>query len=311
MLQAIALREDLPTSPAFVVDAPPPPGVAPRSTERVIVPAGPFIMGTDDRRVAYDNERPAHEVELPRSASTSRRSPTAQLPRLHADGGYRRRELWTEAGWPGSQRPARVAPAALARRPTARWRRRVFGRLAPLHPDRPVVHVCWYEADAYARWAGKRLPDRGRVGEGGGLGSGAARPRRYPWGDEPPASRARANLDQRRLEPAPAGAYPRGASPYGCLQMLGDVWEWTASDFDGYPGFEALPLPRVLGGPLRPRLQGAARRLAGHAAGRRPRTRSATGTSRSAGRSSPASAVPPTFSGSYVAGRAVATTPRR
>jgi iron(II)-dependent oxidoreductase len=101
-----------------------------------------------------------------------------------------------------------------------------FGRREPLDLARPVVHVTWHQADAFARWAGKRLPTEFEW-EAAALG----------------ADRERANLDHLGFGCALAGAYADGASDCGAVQMLGDVWEWTSSDFTAYPGFEAFPYP--------------------------------------------------------------------
>jgi gamma-glutamyl hercynylcysteine S-oxide synthase len=101
-----------------------------------------------------------------------------------------------------------------------------MGRSEPLAPEQPVVHVSWHDADAFARWSGKRLPTE-EEWEAACAG----------------ADRERANLDQLAFGTAPAGAYADGASDCGAVQMLGDVWEWTASEFRAYPGFEAFPYP--------------------------------------------------------------------
>ena len=117
------------------------------------------------------------------------------------------------------------------------WLRRDFDRWLPLERHRPVIHVNWYEADAYCRWAGRRLPTEA---EWELAACGFAAPVRYPWGNDFPTTR-HANLDGLALGCADVGAFPEGDSPFGCRQMIGNVWEWTADDFLPYPGFVVDP----------------------------------------------------------------------
>ncbi len=115
--------------------------------------------------------------------------------------------------------------------------------MTPLRPNAPVVHVCFFEAEAFARWAGKRLPTEAEWEKAARFDPAAPTAgRRYPWGDDDPTA-LHANLAQRHLEPADIGAYPDGASPLGVHQMVGDVWEWTSSGFESYPGFAMFPYP--------------------------------------------------------------------
>jgi iron(II)-dependent oxidoreductase len=205
-----------------------------------MVPAGTFVMGTNDRRFAYDNERPAYEIHVERFHIDLHPVSNAQYLRFIEDGGYQRLELWSPAGrrWLADRGAAH--PAQWRRDEQGRWHERHFGRCRPLVLDQPVVHVSWYEADAYARWAGKRLPSEAEWEKAAVWDLERGTARRFPWGDESPTAE-HANLDQRTFAPAAVGAYPEGASFFGCQQMVGDVWEWTASDFEPYPGFEVFP----------------------------------------------------------------------
>nr|WP_221475588.1 ergothioneine biosynthesis protein EgtB [Sphaerisporangium rubeum] len=226
--------------PGLVRDAALPPG-RPGGPEEVFVPAGSFLMGTDTQPWAYDNERPAHRVDLPAywidRFPVSNQAYTAFLDA----GGYDDPRWWTPEGWRWRTETGAVAPLFWTRDGDTWWRTR-FGRTEPVPMDEPVQHVCWYEADAYARFAGRRLPTEAEWEKACGFDPGTGRTRTYPWGEDDPGP-GRANLGHRAARPAPIGAYPSGASPCGAEQMVGDVWEWTASTFQPYPGFRSFPYP--------------------------------------------------------------------
>ena len=224
--------------PGYRPLAPPPPAGSPVAGE-TDVPAGPFVMGTDDEAWAYDNERPAHVVDLPAFRIDAAPVTNAAYAGFLADGGYDEPRWWTEDGWAWRQKADLRAPEFWTAEGDGRWSRNRFGWQEDVPPDEPVQHVCWYEADAYARWAGKRLPTEAEWEKAASWGPDGAK-RRWPWGDEDPGT-GRANLDGRHFRPAAAGAYPAGVSGYGCHQMIGDVWEWTSSDFEPYPGFATFP----------------------------------------------------------------------
>jgi iron(II)-dependent oxidoreductase len=238
ILQTIQLIDDLAYEPGRRRE--PPAAVVPLDAEVAVVPAGPFRMGTDDRSLAYDNERPAHWVDVPRFRIDLAPVTNGEYLAFIEDGGYRRRELWDDAGWLWLAETRVGHPAHWVRNGDGTWSERTFGRVGPLVLDRPVVHVSWYEAAAWARWAGKRLPTEAEWEKAAAWDLETRVARRYPWGDRPP-SEDHANLDQRAFAPAAVGAYPRGRSFFGCHQMIGDVWEWTASEFAPYPGFVAFP----------------------------------------------------------------------
>ncbi|WP_432018411.1 ergothioneine biosynthesis protein EgtB [Streptomyces sp. 1222.5] len=205
----------------------------------VLVPGGPFMMGTSAEPWALDNERPAHMREVAPFWIDTTPVTNAAYQAFIADGGYDTERWWTPEGWAHVRKHSLTAPL-FWRRDGNQWLRRRFGTTEQVPPDEPVLHVCWYEADAYARWAGRRLPTETEWEKAARHDPATGRSRRYPWGDADPAPE-HANLGQRHLRPAPAGSYPAGESPLGVRQLIGDVWEWTASDFLPYPGFRAFP----------------------------------------------------------------------
>ena len=238
MLQAIALAR-LSTAPAVPRSTRPAAPGGHTGLESVEVPAGPCEIGAPEGRFAYDNERPRHRAELP----TFRigRTPITNATFLHfvEGGGYERRTWWSDEAWAWKEEYDITHPEGWAHGPTG-WRRWTFDGWAPLHPDEPVVHVSWFEADALARAHGARLPSEAEWEKATTWDQETGQARDYPWGDEPP-DETRANLDQGMLGPAPAGAYPAGAAPCGALGLIGDVWEWTSTPFRGYDGFVAHP----------------------------------------------------------------------
>ena len=235
MLQSLQI---LPGGYRPAMPALPPAVPAASSRDVVSVPAGEYPVG-NPRHEPYDNESPQHVVAL--DAFRIGRFPVTcgDWLRFIEDGGYERESLWTDEGWRWRCQSGERAPKHW-RQDASGWQVDRFGHVLPLREDLPVMHVCFHEAQAYARWAGGRLPteQEWEVAASWDPDRGAAR--RHPWGDEPPTS-AHANLDQRMFSPAPIGSHPAGASALGCEQMVGDVWEWTSSPFLPYPGFRAFP----------------------------------------------------------------------
>ncbi|MDT8912642.1 ergothioneine biosynthesis protein EgtB [Amycolatopsis sp. PS_44_ISF1] len=223
-----------------VLHAPEPPRPAGGArTGEVLIPGGRFTMGTSAEPWALDNERPAHEVDVPAFVLDTALVTCGAYVEFLESGGYRDRRFWSEGGWAYRTGHEIGAPRFWWRELDGWWRTR-FGVREPVPADEPVVHVSFYEAEAYARWAGKRLPTEAEWEKAARHDPATGRSRRFPWGDEEPTAE-HANLGQRHLRPAAAGAYPAGASPYGVHQLIGDVWEWTSTDLYGYPGFEAFP----------------------------------------------------------------------
>ena len=228
-------------SGGVALGAPPPPRGRRPPVDEVLVPGGPFTLGTSTEPWALDNERPAHVVDVgPFFIDTAAVTGGAYVAFIDA-GGYDEPRWWSAQGWAHRQRAGLTAPRFWQREGDTWWRLR-FGVREEVPAHEPVMHVSFYEAQAYATWAGRRLPTEAEWEKAARWDPATGRSRRYPWGEEDPGPE-RANLGQRHLRPAEAGAYPRGASPLGVQQLIGDVWEWTSSDFGGYPGFTAFPYP--------------------------------------------------------------------
>ncbi len=223
-----------------VLHAPAPPPAEVRDLpDEVVVPAGSFVMGTSVEPWALDNERPAHEVFVDAFAIDTTPVTGARYAEFVDDGGYADPRWWSDEGWAYRSEHGIVAPR-FWKREDGRWWRTRFGVYEPVPGDEPVVHVSYYEAEAFAAWAGKRLPTEAEWEKAARYDPATGRSRRYPWGDDDPTPQ-HANLGQRHLRPASVGAYPRGVSALGVHQLIGDVWEWTSSDFRPYPGFTAFP----------------------------------------------------------------------
>ena len=204
MLQLIQMVDGY--EPVEVVEPPAPGPAASDDPEMVLVDGGTVELGAGPDGFAYDNERPRHRVEI--DSFLIDRTPVTNraYAEFVADTDAEPPMYWEADGdW---------------------WLRTAMGRRKPVDPDETVIHVSWHEADAFARWAGKRLPTE-QEWEAAACG----------------ADPGRANLDQLAFGPSRVGAYAEAPSDCGALHMLGDVWEWTSSDFLAYPGFEAFPYP--------------------------------------------------------------------
>jgi iron(II)-dependent oxidoreductase len=204
----------------------------------VAVPGGAALTGASEGWFAYDNERPQHAVELKPFWIDATPVTNGEFAEFVDADGYRREELWSAPGWEWRRRAGCELPCY--------WERdgdgfavRSFAHVEPLDPRRPVCHVSWFEADAYARFRGKRLPTEDEWERAASWDADPGVKLRYPWGDA--FDGARANLGQLSFGTAAVGAYPAGAGPCGAQQTMGDVWEWTSSPFEAYEGFEPFP----------------------------------------------------------------------
>jgi iron(II)-dependent oxidoreductase len=201
------------------------------------IPGGPFLLGANRAQgFVFDNEKWEHAVELRPYRIARHALSNAQYLEFVEERGYLRRELWSEAGWRWRQHRGALAPAYW-RKQDGQWQQRRFDAWLPLPLNEPVIHVNWHEAQAYCRYAGRRLPSEA---EWERAASDRATPAKgvYPWGDGAPDAE-RANLEG--SAPAATEAFAAGASVHGCRQLIGNVWEWTDSSFEPYPGFVADP----------------------------------------------------------------------
>jgi len=200
------------------------------------ISGGTFRLGSDlDLGFVFDNELRSHDVTVEPFAISRTATSNAEFQAFVEAGGYRRREFWSDEGWRWRTSVNAEHPVYW-RQTDGEWHRRVFDQWVRLERTLPVIHVNWFEADAYCRWAGRRLPTEA---EWEMAASGVSK-RKFPWGDEAPTPE-RANLDWLAGGLLPVDALPAGDSAFGVRQMIGNVWEWTATDFAAFDGFTPGP----------------------------------------------------------------------
>ncbi len=239
ILQTLQLKLGAPYSPAVRFDLPSAPAAGSSRGGMVRFPGGPVEIGTGDRSEAYDNERPRHVVQVHPFLIDVDPVTNGDFIAFIAAGGYAKPEYWSDGGRRWLAESGAQAPKYWFLDEGA-WMTRVMDRAGAVDPRHPVCHVSWYEAEAFARFAGKRLPTEVEWEAASSWDPATGRKRPFPWGDEP-CTPSLANVDQLGFGTAPVGAYQDNVSPIGCYGMIGDVWEWTASDFRPWPGFEAFP----------------------------------------------------------------------
>ena len=200
---------------------------------------------------AFDNEKPAHQVFLQDFALDRALVTNGEFLEFMRAGGYNDYRWWFSEGWETITKEQWKAPLYWELH-DREWLIRDFTGLhaATEKPDEPVSHVSFYEASAYAKWAGKRLPTeaewekaaRARDGEtrrGGDAETNDNGLQTFPWGNEPVTGNRANLLENGYWNVAPVGTFPEGANAAGCHQLIGDVWEWTTSDYVPYPGFKS------------------------------------------------------------------------
>ncbi len=213
----------------------------------VQIPGGQFMLGaTSDEPFLFDNEKWAHPVNVEPFSIAPVAVTEVEFAEFVDHQGYQRRELWTEEGWHWREAASTDHPTYWRRDSDGVWQRRHFDKWVSLELQLPVININWHEAQAYCRWAGRRLPTEAEwevaaaaqtSSQGGTL---AKRKRSFPWGDKAATSK-RVNMDWQAMGCIGVGSLSEGDSAFGCRQMIGNVWEWTDSVFLPYPGFEPDP----------------------------------------------------------------------
>jgi iron(II)-dependent oxidoreductase len=239
ILQALDLRDDLAPYPLFPRQSRAP-ARSVDDTERIVIPGGRFLLGTDDTTAAYDNERPQHSEDVGRFAIDKFPVTNRRYAKFVDAGGYEQPEWWTAEGWEWRSGVDVEAPQGWSRKVGGGWLIRRFGHVLDLDPAEPVQHISYHEAEAFARFAGGRLPTEAEWEKAASWEPDATTPRLYPWGSAPPSADL-VNVGHTRWGPTPVGSYPQGASAYGVEQLLGDVYEWVSARFIAYPGYASFP----------------------------------------------------------------------
>ncbi len=202
------------------------------------IKGGLFTMGFNGTSYCYDIELPEHKVYLDDYKIDAFLVTNKQYLEFIDDGGYETYKYWLSDGWEKVKKNEWIAPMYWEKI-DGDWRVRDFLGLRKLNPEEPVCHVSYYEAEAYCKWAEKRLPKEAEWEKAACWNENKQQKTIFPWGNDHPTEQ-RANLLESHLWGCTnVGSYPEGVSYYGCHQMVGDVWEWTSSEFTGYPGFKS------------------------------------------------------------------------
>jgi len=208
-----------------------------QESQTIKINGGLYKMGYPGDQFCYDIELPEHNVYLNDYKIDAYPVTNMQYMKFIDDGGYDDFKYWLSDGWDKIQNEKWNAPMYWEKI-DGEWITCDFHGKRRINPNEPVCHISYYEADAYCKWAGKRLPTEAEWEKAACWDEKNQRKTIFPWGNESPDA-AHANLLESYIwSCAEIGTYPNGKSHYGCHQLIGDVWEWTSSEFSGYPGFK-------------------------------------------------------------------------
>ena len=209
--------------------------------EDIHIPGGKFQLGAPrDGNFIFDNEKWAHEVNVAPFKIAKHAASNEDYLEFVASNGYNKEEYWCSAGWQWRCERKLDHPIYWKKDSKHNWYQRKFDQWEPLIMNHAVIHISWYEAQAFCNWANRRLPTEVEWEYAASVdlsnnGNGFMSKRVYPWGTNLYSSHA--NLDGVHLGTVTVNAYSEGDSAFGCRQMMGNVWEWTASAFLPYSGF--------------------------------------------------------------------------
>lgn len=204
----------------------------------VQIKGGIYTMGYNGNEYCYDIELPEHKVYLENYAIDVFPITNEQYLKFIEDSGYDTYKYWLSDGWEKVKENDWKSPMYWEKI-DEQWKVRDFQGTRKLNPKEPVCHVSYYEADAYCKWAGKRLPTEAEWEKAACWNEEKQQKTIFPWGNKPPTEHNANLLESYHWGCTEIGSYPNGISSSGCHQMIGDVWEWTASEFTGYPGFKS------------------------------------------------------------------------
>ncbi len=206
----------------------------------VFIPAGPFFMGSNSQADTLDNERPQHSVYVGEFLIDRYPITNGEFLPFVMNGGYYGRSWWSDEGWQWRKENNIEHPLYWRKRQEGQWVEVGLRQTQPLELERPVMCISWYEADAYARFVGKRLPTEQEWEKAASWDPELNSKRPYPWGEREPDIYT-CNFNTYNGGTTHVDQYQTGNSPHGCCDMIGNVWEWTATWFHPYPGFTAFP----------------------------------------------------------------------
>ena len=206
--------------------------------ESIKIPGGIYKMGYSGNEFCYDIELPEHKVYLNDFQIENFPVTNAQYLEFIEGGGYDDFKFWLSDGWDTVKKNEWKAPMYWEQE-DGEWFTRDFVGKRKINPDEPVCHVSFYEAMAFCKWAGKRLPTEAEWEKAALWDDKEKSKTIFPWGNEYPTKNHANLLDSCVWNCTDVGSYENGKSHYGCYQMIGDVWEWTSSEFVGYPGFKS------------------------------------------------------------------------